>query len=163
MRADRQPCHGLESRGRRDGPELPDLYPEQVAWAARDDFDRLRKDLETRSIIVNYANNARKKRKAPPGGRRGFESLAGFGGWGRDPCQVRLTSAQMVNRSKNFLACPPSHTHHFLNGREALAGSGRASSPAPKQMDSLSLLDQLSQLLAGIKHAGLHGGGRDVE
>ena len=90
MRADRQPCHGLESRGRRDGPELPDLYPEQVAWAARDDFDRLRKDLETRSIIVNYANNARQKRKAPPGGRRGFESLAGLGGWGRDPAKSDL-------------------------------------------------------------------------
>jgi hypothetical protein len=27
----------------------------------------------------------------------------------------------------------------------------------------LCLLDQLSQLLAGIKHAGLHGGGRDAE
>src|SRR5438045_8720301 len=69
----------------------------------------------------------------------------------------------MLNRSKKFLACPPSHTHHFLNGREALAGSARASSPAPKQMDSLNLVDQLSQLLAGIKHAGLHGGGGNAE
>jgi hypothetical protein len=45
-------------------------------------LDRLREDLETRSIIVNCANNARQKGKAPPGGRRGFESLAGFWGLG---------------------------------------------------------------------------------
>ncbi len=30
-------------------------------------------------------------------------------------------------------------------------------------MDSLNLVDQLSQLLAGIKHAGLHGDGGNAE
>jgi hypothetical protein len=35
--------------------------------------------------------------------------------------------------------------------------------PPPITKDGLSLFDELSQLLAGIEHAGLHGGGRDVE
>jgi hypothetical protein len=50
--------------------------------SARGDFDRLREHLKSRSTIVNFANDARQKGKAPPGGRRGFESLAGFWGLG---------------------------------------------------------------------------------
>src|SRR6187431_2301177 len=61
-------------------------------------------------------------------------------------------------RSKNFWRDTP-----FLNGREALASFARASSPRPKPDADLRLLHQLSQLLASIKHAGLHGGGRNVE
>jgi hypothetical protein len=41
----------------------------------------------------------------------------------------------------------------------------RASSPRPKiwSWRLCRLLHQLGELLAGIKHAGLHGGGRDAE
>jgi len=68
-------------------------------------LDRLREDLETRSIIVNCANNARQKGKAPPGGRRGFESLAGFWGvGGRDPAKSDLQVSRWLIVPKMYWA-----------------------------------------------------------
>jgi hypothetical protein len=57
------------------GQNCPRVNPEQVAWAARQLRIDFAKDLETRSIIVNYANNARQKGKAPPGGTAGLRKL----------------------------------------------------------------------------------------
>src|SRR4051794_12973460 len=65
---------------------------------------------------------------------------------------------------KNSCACPLRHTGFARMAREALASSPEPPQPRPKTSWSLRrLLHQLGELLAGIKHAGLHGGRRDAE
>src|SRR6478752_2602189 len=68
-----------------------------------------------------------------------------FGVWGRDPAKSNLQVSRWLIVPKISLRVR-SATHHFLNGREALAGSARASSPRPQTDRRLSnLVDQLSQ------------------
>jgi hypothetical protein len=62
--------------------------------------------------------------------------------------------------SQKFWMCAGYTPPH---GTEALAVRQSLLTPPLKTRGGLSFLDQLSQLLASVEHAGLHGGGRDVE
>jgi hypothetical protein len=74
------------------------------------------------------------KSKAPPGGQRGFESLAGFWGLGHDPAKSDLQVSRWLIVPKISLACPLSPHAPFLDGGEAPAGF-RQSLLTPPQTD----------------------------
>jgi hypothetical protein len=61
----------------------------------------------------------RRKSKAPPGGQRGFESLAGFGLGDRDPANRSYKRARRVIVPENFFNVSP--RPHPPHSTEALA------------------------------------------